>query len=90
MSDTTAAMRVAIRTEGNTINAYAARLGTMDGAVLMGSINRRLCEVDRAVFEAFVSAMSLAMAAMLKDACGLAVSAFEVREAPEGEKAGHA
>ncbi|MEY2688425.1 MAG: hypothetical protein RL375_2623 [Pseudomonadota bacterium] len=85
-----APFRLAIRMEGRSINAYYAKPDTMDGAVLIGSINSRLCSVDPAVFLGFRDTMTLAMVALAKDALGVTVTGFEVQDAPEGEKAGHA
>lgn len=90
MSKGKPAFRLAIRAEGRNVNAYFAKLDTMDGAVLLGTIARRLCDVDRKVFESFSGTMTLAMIAMAKDALGIDVTDLVVQDAPEGEKAGHA
>lgn len=81
-------MRVAIRKEGNFINAYAAELGTMEGAHLIGSIARACVEEDPEVFEAFKRCVTLALAAILEGVAGIEVVDFVIEPAPEHERAG--
>ena len=82
-------LRLAVRQEGATIQAYAARLNTMDDALTLGSIATGVCEADRSVFDAWVKVMSSALAALLATQ-GVTVTEFEQRDAPQHERAGNA
>lgn len=81
--------RLALRAEGKDWNAYLARQGTMDGAVLMASIRRSLAE-DPAVKEAFIETMKLAMGAAVR-AVGLGDISWPdpPQQAPESERSGN-
>jgi hypothetical protein len=82
--------RLAIRHEGPFINAYFAPMGTMDGAVLIGSIRTNLCRQNDDVFTSFKALMSSAMSTAVKNATGSEVMALLEQDAPEHERAGHA
>lgn len=84
-------IRIAIRQEGNFINAYLAQPGSMEGGLLIGSISAGLCNADaqNATFEQFKSALETGAAALLKS-LGVQVESMETRPAAEHEKAGHA
>jgi hypothetical protein len=83
--------RIAIRTEGEFVNAYWARGGTMDGAKLCMSIDRKLCDVPM-IREGFML-VAEAIARNLVEAIllpGQSISHVELEDAPEHEKAGRA
>ncbi len=82
--------RIAIRAEGAMVNAYLAKLDTMDGAIPVGSIARSICEADRSVFDAFQSLMEKAAGALTVAVLGVAPIDFKREAAPEHENAGHA
>lgn len=78
-----AAGRLAFRHEGPFWNCYIARMDTMEGATLIGSILMRVVEDDEAVRHSFMECMKLAMAHMLKETSGVEVEAWRVTPAPE-------
>lgn len=80
--------RVAIRHEGEFINAYFADPRTMEDSVLVGSIRTSICDTDPAVFELFQELMRASMSALFKEVLGKAPD-FVIEPAPEHEKAGH-
>lgn len=82
--------RLAIRHEGAFINAYYAQMGTMDGAVLIGSIRHNVCQADEATFTMFKALMIDAIRTAVEKSLGLAVTQTFEQDAPEHEKAGHA
>ena len=82
--------RLAIRHEGHFINAYYAQMGTMDGAVLIGSIRHNVCQADEAVFTMFKALMTDAIRTAVEKSLGLSVTQTFEQDAPEHEKAGHA
>jgi hypothetical protein len=86
---TTGTMRLAIRREGADINAYLAKSTGMDGALLIGHIATAAAQLDPNLFEGFKALMVATMAVLMKDQ-GLTVIGTEERDAPEGERAGHA
>ncbi len=84
-------IRIAIRQEGNFINAYLAQPGSLEGGVLLGAISVGLCNADEKneTFQLFKQAVEAGAAALLKQ-LGVSVVGMETREAAEHEKAGHA
>ena len=83
-------LRIAIRAEGPSINAYFAMTGSMDEAVLIGSINRALCNQDRKLFEQFKALMTNCCQVLIEQIGGKKVLTVFEQDAPEHEKAGHA
>ena len=81
-------VRLALRNEGEFVNAYAALGGTMDGAILMGSLRKTLAADNRVWFR-WKSLMTDLFRAVVKDAFGVDVETVE-QPAPEHERAGHA
>lgn len=81
--------RLAMRHEGAMWNAYYAMPGTMDGALLLGSIAMRFVEnVDRK--NAFMDMMRDAVSDVIFEQTGLRPTWPEgVQSAPEHERAGH-
>ena len=84
-------IRIAIRQEGNFINAYLTQPGSLEGGVLMGSISAGLCNADERneTFELFKQAIETGAGALL-ESLGVSVVGMETREAAEHEKAGNA
>ncbi len=83
-------IRIALRHEGDNVNAYLAQTGTMEGAKLLGSLAVSMASLP-GVFDAWQAfwqqASKAAIGALMPD---VTVQGFDVREAPEHEKAGHA
>lgn len=82
--------RIAIRAEGTKVNAYWTRARTMDGAELVASINRDLCEQCPGMFNSFVLLMEGAAVAMVKWRLNASVTHVDVEPGPEHERAGRA
>jgi hypothetical protein len=80
--------RMALRHEGDFINAYYARLGTMENAVLLGSLRWTLA-VDGTTFEAWKAVMTEAFRIAIKQALGIDVD-MKTQRAPEHERSGRA
>jgi len=86
----TTAMRCALRVEGNWWVAYAAQLGTMDGAVEMARIAMIFVQ-DRRRKKAFMALMQSAMGDLIADLTGGQVDGWnDPVLAPEHEKSGRA
>jgi hypothetical protein len=81
-------VRLAIRVEGGTVNAYLAKQGTMDGAMLIGSIARGIVEKDRRLWENWKAVMTDAISSVIKGIFDQEPEMIE-RPAPEHERAGH-
>lgn len=80
--------RLAFRVEGDTWVAYFAMPGTMDGALVLGSIKMALVEdADRR--RAFMEIMKGAVGDFLEGKFG-EVSSWDERPAPEHERSGSA
>ena len=82
--------RLALRHEGNFWNAYYAMPGTMDGAVLLGSIAMRFVS-DKHRKDAFMAMMRDAVSDILEAQTGARPTWPEGPQlAPESERSGHA
>ncbi len=84
-----AKLRLAMRAEGDFWNAYAAVTGTMDGAILLGSIRMALVE-DRPMKDAFMSLMQIGMEDLIQTVSGSDVQSWTINPAPQSERAGRA
>ena len=69
-------MRLVIRDEKGTINAYAAVLGSRKGELLLGSMRTSLAEMDPALFDQFKTLMIDALRVVIRKTTGGAVLAF--------------
>lgn len=85
---TEAVFRVAIRSEGENVNAYYAPMTGMRGAILLGSIKRRLCQLP-GVFESFQSLMGHVATGLAEEVLGASVKEVRFEDVPEHERAGH-
>ncbi len=82
--------RLTFRAEGEVINArWAPEQNTMEGAVLLGSISRLVCDGDPTVFTRFTELMKSVLHTIIRDAVGYEPK-WEEKPAPEHEKAGRA
>ncbi len=82
-------IRLALRVEGDTWNAYLAHQDTMDGAMLIGSI-KMACVQKRAHKEAFMALMRSVMQDFITDVFGTKPGWGKPQRAPECERAGSA
>ncbi len=72
------------------MNAYLADLASMDGAKLIGSVLRRACDVDRAIFDGFLDLMQRVVRTAIQEAIGSTDVEMTIESAPEHERAGNA
>lgn len=82
--------RIAIRAEGEFINAYLAPPDSMVNAVHMGSIRRSFCDASRPLFKQFQELMQAAITVAVQESLGATPEGFVTTAAPEHEKAGNA
>ena len=81
--------RLAFRTEGEFVNAYYALRGSMEGALLLFSVNRSAA-AHPIVRERILDLGRAIVGQLLHEATGQRVEFLEPIPAPEHEKAGHA
>lgn len=82
--------RLAIRSEGEFVNAYMAEMGTMDSAVLLSSIRRTIIDNDRRAFDLWRDFLQAAFGDMLKGIAGAELEWGDPQPAPEHERSGRA
>jgi len=85
---TLAPFRLAFRVEGNKWTAYAAKQGTMEGAIWMGSVAIGIAENDE-LKQRFMDIMKDFFLAFIKEHGGV-VEFWDERAAPESERSGSA
>jgi hypothetical protein len=61
-----AGLRIAVRREGAVFNAYLAEAGTMEGSMLVASINAAVCEQDPVMFDRFKRLCESAVKSMMR------------------------
>jgi len=83
------AMRLAIRAEGDFVNAYHAAPDTMLGATLIGSFRRSVLEQQPGMFERWKALVSEAYVKTIEDATGIRPQLTE-GPAPVHERSGRA
>lgn len=83
-------IRLAIRQEGQFVNAYVAPFDSMQDALHIGSISLALLNMRPALFEGFKALMVDAMTALVETGTDAKVLGTFEQAAPEHEKAGHA
>jgi hypothetical protein len=81
-------IRLAIRHEGNSVNAYLAFRGTMKGATFIGSLAIGIASRSD-FFERWKNLMSDALALAVEDISGEAPE-MSIKPAPEHERGGNA
>lgn len=80
--------RLSLREEGDTWNAYYAQVGTMEGAVFLGSIKLAFVQTpDRK--QAFMDLMRDAVGDLIEEATGIRPVWGGPDRAPEHERSGH-
>lgn len=82
-------LRLAFRVEGDWWKAYAAPMGTMDGAVLLGSIGMKAASIS-SIKEAFMELMKDIVNEYLRDAGVVTTGWNDPQRAPESERSGRA
>ena len=85
-----AEIRLAIREEGQNVNAYLASMAGMDDAILIGSIRKALLRMRPELFEQFKALMTSAMTTLIEVGGAGKVLSYNEEPAPEHERAGHA
>lgn len=90
MSEMVQVGRLALRAEGSFWNAYYAQVGTMDGALLLGSIKLSAAKSDPSIKEAFMAVMRSCVDLAMKDALGKEPTWGGPKSAPESERSGNA
>ncbi len=83
-------LRVALREEGASWNAYIAEVGTMEGAVLIGSIGIGAVKANPDFKDRFIELMKDVFADGLARSMGVSVEKWDIASAPQHERAGHA
>lgn len=82
-------IRLAIRDEGEWINAYLARRGTMADAILVATLRKSLAEMPGG-FDAFKAHCGELARILIEDALGPgALAGLVLEAAPENERSGH-
>lgn len=82
--------RLAIRTEGNMVNCYYAKADTMEDAILLSSIHRKIFDADPTLVENWKTLMTASLDAMCKHLFGHAPRRYIEEEGPEHERPGNA
>ena len=88
MSENDPAFRLAFRREGGMLNTYYARVGTMEGALLVASIKMSLIEARPDIFDRYKAIMTDALGAAVEAVSGGAVKLWSEQRAPEHERSG--
>ena len=83
-------VRIAIREEGDFINAYLAQPGTLKNAVLFASMRRTVAYIDRDVFEKWKRLLTEMLNATMRDTFGVEADGFIEQSPPSGERSGSA
>jgi hypothetical protein len=81
--------RLALREEGSWWNAYYSPVGTMDGAVPLGSLRMNLA-CNRDLRQRFMDLMREAVGAIITETTGIQPTWSDPETAPEHERAGKA
>lgn len=90
MSAGLASMRLAIRQEGQMVNAYVATTTDLAKAIHIGSMSTALLNMRPELFEQFKALMTAGMTTLVEVGTGGTVLSYHEQAAPEHEKAGHA
>lgn len=86
---TSTGIRLAIRAEGDVVNAYIAREGTMADPLWLSSISRQLAENHPEFYERWKALATDILAAAVKEIFGQEPT-MTTRTAPEHERSGRA
>lgn len=83
-------LRIAFREEGALWNAYVAQIGTMEGAVLLGSIAIGAARANTDMKQSFMQLMQRAFADAVARSMGVPIEEWDIARAPETERGGRA
>jgi hypothetical protein len=83
-----APFRLAFREEGQWVNCYFAKEGTMDGAILMASVLKNVLTVQR--WDEYCAMMQAALGELMTDVAGVDAIDFIAEPAAEHERSGQA
>jgi hypothetical protein len=86
MGDKSFPLRLAMRVEGHSWNAYAAKLDSMDDAIWIGSIAMRFIEDNEERKQTFLALMQEGFADVLEELFGQRPTWNEPIAAPERER----
>jgi hypothetical protein len=82
-------VRLALREEGPSWNAYMALPDTMKDAKLIGSIAMGAVRKNPEIKDGFMKLMQMVLADAVEAVTGEAPEAWDIGPAPEAERAGH-
>lgn len=82
-------IRLAIRGEGAHVNAYLAQADSMEGAMLLGSMKRKVCERFPDIFNEWKALMARVVSRTAHEVLGVEPRMIE-EPAPIHERAGRA
>ena len=82
--------RLSLREEGENWNAYYAQVGTMEGAIFLGSIKMKFVFAHQERKEAFMHLMRDAVGDLIEEATGIRPVWGGPESAPEHERSGRA
>lgn len=82
-------IRLAIRGEGESVNAYLAQANSMEGAMLLGSMKRKVCERYPDIFNEWKGLMARVVSRTAHEVLGVEPRMVE-EAAPLHERAGRA
>lgn len=86
----TLSMRLAFRTEGEFVNAYFAPADTMDGAIQLGSMQKRILDASPEAWAEWRALMTKAMSVLIQSMTGVKPTWTRETPAPEHERSGNA
>lgn len=89
MTDPKRPVRIAMRREGDVVNAYWSSTKNMDDKVLLGSMRCTVLDLP-GVWDDYQALMAKIGVALVENIGGLTVEGVEYCDAPEHEKAGNA
>ena len=89
MADRIRIGRLAMRVEGDNWNAYLAEPGTMEGAVLLGSIKLSAVKSNMERRQDFIALMRKIASDLIRDMTGVIPSFGEPVTAPKDESSDH-
>jgi len=90
MSDSLRPYRVAVREDGEFVNAYFAKADTLDGAWLVASISKTVLELEPVAWQVFQEFMKCVASTLVEKATGARVVDVIVGPGPAHERSGSA
>ena len=81
--------RLCFRHEGSMINCYIAPPDTMEGAILMSCMPKRVLDADRTIWEDWRALMKRVIVVICREVLETEPLEMIERPAPESERSGH-